>query len=126
MAKVDFLKKRAGEFFSNAKYLIKKEMYSLAAFNLEQAAQLYLKYYLFLELRDFPRTHNLEELLEDVGKAYQKEKEIEKVKKENLHLIADLNQAYITSRYLPAEFTKQQVENMKKFVENLINFLKGL
>jgi len=30
------------------------------------------------------------------------------------------------SRYLPAEFTLKQIEQMKEFVENLIEFLKSL
>jgi HEPN domain-containing protein len=35
-------------------------------------------------------------------------------------------QLYLKSRYLPAEFFKSQLENMEKFVESLINFLKKL
>jgi HEPN domain-containing protein len=48
------------------------------AFDLEQAVQLYLKYTLALKLRNFPPTHSLKELLKAVGKAYKKEKEVEK------------------------------------------------
>ena len=44
----------------------------------------------------------------------------------NLHLISDLEQAYLTSRYLPAEFTKKQVEDMEKFVNEMIKFLQKL
>jgi HEPN domain-containing protein len=124
--KVDFLKKRAESFLRNAKDLIRKEEYHLAAFNLEQSAQLYLKYYLYIKLKDFPKIHSLDELLVDLGKTYKKEREIEKLKKDNIHLIADLDQAYITARYLPVEFSKTQVEQMRKFVENLIKFLRKL
>jgi HEPN domain-containing protein len=46
------------------------------------------------------------------------------MKEENINLISDLEQSYITSRYLPAEFTKRQVENMRDWVEKLIQFLK--
>lgn len=122
----DFLKKRAESFLSNAKDLIKKGEYSLAAFNLEQTCQLYLKYYLFLKLKDFPKTHSLTQLLRELGKSCQKEKKIEKLITESINAIADLEQAYITSRYLPVEFYKIQVENMKKFVEDLIKFLRNL
>ena len=65
-------------------------------------------------------------MIEGIGKAYKKEKEVENFKKENYALIADLAQAYITSRYLPAEFNPRQTKTMKNFVEKLINFLKGL
>lgn len=122
----DFLKKRADEFLKTADYHIREKMYPLAAFDLEQALQLYLKYYLFLRIKDYPKVHSLRELLTDLGKAYQRVPEVEKIKEENVHLIADLDQAYITARYLPAEFTKTQVENMKNWVEDFIRFLKTL
>jgi HEPN domain-containing protein len=101
-------------------------MYHLVAFDLEQAIQLYLKYALALKLRSFPPAHSLKELLTAVGKAYKKEKEVEKIVNENIHLIADLEQAYITSRYLPAEFTKKQVEELEEFSRSLIKWLKKL
>ena len=126
MVKVEFLKERAESFLENAKDLLKKEDYPLAAFNLDQAAQLYLKYYLFLKLKRYPKIHLLGELLKGIGRAYKKEEEVKDLIKENANIISDLNQAYFTSRYLPAEFFKHQLENMLKFVEELIGFLKKL
>jgi len=126
MAKIDFLKKRAGEFFENAKDLIRKEKYPLAAFNLQQSVQLYLKYYLFLKLKKYPKIHLIGELLKGIGKTYKKEKEVEKIIEKNANVISDLDQAYLTARYLPAEFFKPQLENMLNFVEELITFLKRL
>lgn len=87
MAKIDFLKERAEDFLSNAKDLIKKGVYPLAAFNLEQSLQLYLKYYLYLKLKKYPKTHFLGELLRGIGKAYKKEKEIEKIIEKMLILL---------------------------------------
>jgi HEPN domain-containing protein len=101
-------------------------MYHLVAFDLEQAVQLYLKYTLALKLRNFPPTHSLKELLTAIGKAYKKEKEVKKIINENIHLIAELGQVYITSRYLPAEFTKKQIEELEKFSRELIEWLKKL
>ena len=126
MAKVDFLKKRAESFLKNARDLIQKEDYPLAAFNLQQTAQLHLKYYLFLKLKRYPKIHLLGELLKGIGKTYKKEKEVNKIIDENSNIISDLNQAYFTARYLPAEFFKSQLENMLKFVEELVSFLKKL
>lgn len=124
--KTDFLKKRAKDFLENAHNLIKKGKYSLGAFNLEQAVQLFLKHYLFVRLKDFPKTHSLTQLLKDVGKAYEKEKEMEKLIDENINFIADLEEAHITFRYLPTEFYKAQVEKMEEFVKSLIEFLNNL
>jgi HEPN domain-containing protein len=79
-----------------------------------------------LKLRNFLPTHSLNELLKAVGQAYKKEKEVEKIVDENIYLIADLEEVYITSRYLPAEFTKNQVEELEKFSRDLIEWLKKL
>jgi HEPN domain-containing protein len=126
MAKIDFLKKRADEFSDLAKWAFKEKYYNLAAFNLEQASQLYLKYYFGLRARKYPKTHSLEELLEGIGKIYEREKEVKKLLEENASVIGDLEQAYLTSRYLPVEFSKKRIENMFEFFEKLIDFLKKL
>lgn len=55
MGKIDFLKERAEDFLANAKELIEKGVYPLAAFNLEQSLQLYLKYYLYLKLKNIQK-----------------------------------------------------------------------
>jgi len=123
---VKFLKKRAEDFLKTAGYHLKEEMYHLVAFDLEQALQLYLKYFLSLKLKKFPPTHSLKELLDATGKAYHKGKEIRKLIDQNLHLIADLEQAYITSRYLSAEFSKNQVKELEEFVKKVIKFLQNL
>jgi HEPN domain-containing protein len=126
MAKVGFLKERAEEFLKMAKFAFKEGNFNIAAFNLEQACQLYLKYYLFLKLRRYPKTHSLEELLKGIGKAYKKEKEVKKILAEKTSVIGDLEQAYLTSRYLPVEFSKKRIENMLDFANELFNFLKNL
>lgn len=126
MAKADFLIKRAESFLRNAGDLLQKEEYSLAAFNFEQASQLYLKYYLFLKLKDFPKTHSLSELLLDIGDVYSQQGAVKGLREKNASVIGDLEQAYISSRYLPVEFYLPQVKEMGKFVSLLINFLENL
>ncbi len=127
MAKAEFLIERAEAFLEDAKYDISRKKWFLAAFHLEQACQLYLKYYLFKKLGDFPKIHSLAELLRELEKIYPKNKKrIEKMRKDKASVIGDLDQAYITSRYLPVEFNQFQVENMLAFTEELIKFLKKL
>jgi len=126
MAKASFLKEKAEAFLENAKYNISKKQWFLAAFHLEQVCQLYLKYYLFLKLRRYPKTHSLRNLLEGIGEVYNKKKDIKKIIKENANIISDLEQAYITSRYLPVEFFEEQVKNMERFTKKVIKFLKNL
>ena len=122
----DYLKERAEKFLENAKELFNKEEYDLSAFNLEQACQLFLKYYIFLKIGDFPKTHYLKRLIRDLGKVYGKEDEIEKLIEENISVVSNLEDAYIGARYLPYIFEKKQVENMMEFVEKLLEFLKKL
>ena len=127
MPKGEFLIKKAKGFLEDAKYDIKTQKWFLAAFHLEQCCQLYLKYFIFKKLGDFPKIHSLNELLEELKKVYpKKKKQIEKIQKEEAGVIGDLNQAYITSRYLPIEFNKFQVEKMLEFTQKLIKFLKKL
>jgi HEPN domain-containing protein len=126
MAKADFLKEKAEDFFDDAQYDVSKQKWFLAAFHLEQACQLYLKYYLFLRIADFPKTHSLRDLLADIGQAYNQKEKIKKIVESNAQIIADLEEAYITSRYLPVEFNESQVKLMEKFIKGLIKFLKRL
>jgi HEPN domain-containing protein len=126
MAKAEFLKQKAEAFFESACEQIQKKRYFLAAFSFEQAGQLYLKYCLFLKLKDFPKIHEIDGLLKEIGKAYEKKKKVEEFLKENASVIGDLNQAYITARYLPVDFSAYQVEEMREFIKRLVNFLKKL
>lgn len=123
--KAEFLKKRAEEFLSGANHHLSRENWELAAFNLEQSCQLFLKYSLFKELGDYPKVHSLSELLRELGKVYpQKKAAIEKIRREKASVIGDLDQAYITSRYLPVKFNQFQTRNMLQFTKSLIQFLK--
>jgi len=122
----DFLKKRALRFFENAKYLFQQEIYDLAAFNLHQAVELYIKHKLFLLLGDYPRTHSIKKLLREVGKASGKLEAIEKFVEEHIDRISNLENAYITSRYIPGEFIKKEVENMIKLVSDIFKLVDSL
>jgi len=124
--KADFLKNKAQIFFESGSEQIPKKRYFLAAFSFEQAAQLYLKYCLFIKLKDFPKIHEINELLKEISKVYNKKKQVESFLKENASVIGDLQQAYITSRYLPVDFNQYQVEKMRSFIKRLRIFLKKL
>jgi len=124
--KTGFLKQRADDFLETAKEGILAKRYNLAAFNFEQATQLYLKHCLFVTLKDFPKIHELDKLLAGVGRAFGKHNEVDKFFKENVSVIGDLSQSYLTARYLPVNFNLYQVQEMEKFVERLLVFLKEI
>lgn len=60
MPKTDFLKKKAKAFLEDGRYDISRKEWFLAAFHLEQTAQLYLKYSLFRKLGDYPKVYSIE------------------------------------------------------------------
>jgi HEPN domain-containing protein len=121
--KGEFLKERAEKFLRNAKNLLKDGDFDLAAFNFEQAAQLFLKYYLFISVGSYPFSHSIEELLLETLKIHPRKEEIESILENQKEILKDLEEAYISSRYLPSSFLKNQVEKMDQFVENLKEIL---
>ena len=121
----EILKQRAEKFYNYAIKAFENNDFEIAAFNLEQSAQLYLKYTLSILLGDFPKTHQLRKLIDDIIKVTQN-KELKELLEKSHNIIADLEAAYITSRYLPASFYKKQVENIIDFVNQLKSSLEKL
>uniref|UniRef100_A0A7J3Z846 HEPN domain-containing protein n=1 Tax=Ignisphaera aggregans TaxID=334771 RepID=A0A7J3Z846_9CREN len=112
---IEVLRKRAEGFLRNALRLIDEGEADLAIFNLEQYCQLMLKYKLLIVKGSYPRTHSLRKLIKELGELDPRILVlINDVK--NLHYIARLEEAYITSRYLPYEYTVEEVRDLAKFV----------
>jgi HEPN domain-containing protein len=118
MKEEEFLKERAEKFLKEAEDDIKKGFFDLAAFHLEQALQLKLKYFLAKKIGYFSKTHLLSELIKEVGKI---NKEVKKIAEKNKRSIEELEIAYTASRYLPIRYSKEKVEELlivvKKFFE---------
>ena len=123
---IEFLKERAIKFLENSKYLQKKKVYDLAAFNLEQFCQLYVKYKLFLKIGDYPRTHSLKRLFNELKKVFADKKRWNNFIERHIETISNLENAYLTSRYLPMEFEKIEVEKMLKFSEEFKKFMEKI
>jgi len=119
----NFLKDKAERFLENAYELFKKEQYDLCAFNVEQAIQLFLKYKLWEELGDFEKTHQISKLLKDLEEISKEPQKITSLIEKYKEVIADLEVAYIESRYLPVRFFKEQTKKMLDFAEKLREFL---
>ncbi|MEM5791031.1 MAG: HEPN domain-containing protein [Candidatus Aenigmatarchaeota archaeon] len=122
----ELLKRRALDFLNNAKELFRKKIFDISSFNIEQFCQLYLKYKLFKKVGEFPKTHSIRDLLVELGKVSKKKNEIEKFLKSNISVIKNLENAYITSRYIPIEFEELEVEEMLKFARNFRKFVEKL
>lgn len=111
----EILRERAVHFLENAKELIEKGVYDLAAFNLEQYCRLMLKYMLLVETGTYPRTHSITRLLEILSSVKPGLRVL--LEDENSYLmITKLEDAYIGARYLPRRYAEKEVRAMYRFV----------
>ncbi len=112
----EFLKRNADEFLKNAKYLLNQGIYNLAAFNVEQAVQLLLKYLLAKKLGEFPKTHSIKRPIVEASSFCPK---LAETLEEHVNVIGEIEVAYVTSRYYPMEFLESEVRNMLSVAEKI-------
>lgn len=84
-----------------------------------------MKYKLAEISGDYPKTHSIKRLLKELAKLTSTEKKIADFVEENIDRISNLENAYIT-RYIPVEFERKEVENMKEMAEKLRIFIDNL
>ena len=118
------LLERSRRFCETASMQIEREFYDLAAFSLEQGLQLYLKACLLRLGIDYPRTHSLRRLLELIYKITQSEAIKDLLHKFSVELGA-LEDAYIASRYVPRSYSLEELERLKKVVEEAMAVVRG-
>jgi HEPN domain-containing protein len=87
-------------------------------FNLEQSLQLFLKAKNLSKGIQFPKTHEIEKLIEFLSKIEKEIKLNEKEKK----VLKNLEQAYISSRYLPFSFSEEDVRDAIELVKKIRDF----
>jgi HEPN domain-containing protein len=121
---VNRLLDRSRKFKDASEFHLSRGDYDLAVFNVEQSLQLFLKAKLLEFGVDFPRVHSLRKLFlllgqvldkVDVFKAFENDRSIE---------FASLEDAYITSRYFPRDFSKGEAERLLKFLEEVTEFVR--
>ena len=119
------LLKRSKDFLETAEYQTSKGFYDLAAFSLEQAMQLFLKARLSAEGVEYPRTHSVRTLLEMLSELVPESKKstAKSILEHYLLELGMLEDAYITSRYLMREFTKQEAEKLTKAVKEIMRIV---
>lgn len=120
---IEKLLERSKKFKDAAEFHFSRGDYDLAAFNIEQSLQLFLKAKLLQKGVEFPKTYTLRKLFLLLGEILKKFEEFKKFENERSLEFASLEDAYITARYFPRDFEKEEVEKLKNFlkeVENLI------
>lgn len=115
LEEVELLRRRAEGFLRNAEHLISVGEWDLAIFSLEQYCQLILKYKLLLKTGSYPRTHSLRKLIRELAEF---DKRILALVEDeaNLHYVARLEEAYISSRYMPYDYEEREVKSIYHFV----------
>ena len=87
--------------------------------------QLFIKAKLFELLGEYPKTHDLIFLLEELKRVWkEKEREIDEFINKNKVRLSRLIDIYITSRYHARDFYAEEVEDMLKFLNELKKILE--
>lgn len=113
---MSFLKDKAEKFLVIAQVSFDRGMYDIVLFSVEQYIKLYIKYLIYLRSSDYPKTQDLIKLFNYLEELYEK-KCIEDYLRENIDLISLLQQACISSRYMPIKYTKDQAERIFALVQ---------
>ncbi len=119
----EFLRERAEKFLEVGKRLLNEGVLDLAAFHFHQASELILKYALFRKTGDYPRTHSIRRLLSLLSKVTG-DNTIMEFLRENISELSNLENAYMTSRYLPAEFYREEVNAMMKVALSIFELVR--
>jgi HEPN domain-containing protein len=122
----EHLLKRSKEFLETAEYQMSRGLHGIAVFSLEQALQLFLKSKMLTAGADYPRTHGVRTLLEILSdvESDEKKRSIKHMLSDYLFELGMLEDAYITSRYVMREFTREEAQRLTKTVKEVMNNVK--
>jgi len=115
-------KRRAEEAFDSVQLMMERGYYDWAIVMLEQALQLLVKYYLAKTVGYFSKTHNLRKLLEEAGSLDERFSEFYKKHMDAIEVISD---AYISGRYLPRRYTKEEIEGKLDLYRELLEIVES-
>jgi len=118
------LLERSKKFKDAAEFHFSRGDFDLAVFNLEQSLQLFLKGMLLKKGIEFPKAHTLRKLFSLLGEGLKNSKEFKEFIAKNSLEFASLEDAYITARYFLRDFEKEESERLKKFAEEVENFVR--
>lgn len=122
---VEVLKKRSSMFLELSKHALSQGFYDLACFLAEQSLQLFLKSLLLELIGDYPRTHSVRQLMNELSRVLKSRELDELVAASRVRLLA-LEDAYLLSRYYVRGYEKEDAEDMVKLVEELLSKIKKI
>ena len=89
-------------------------------FGLEQYCQLILKYKLLIKTGTYPRAHSITYLLKLLSSISQEVNTLLE-NDENSIILTKIEDAYISSRYLPRRYDEREVKVVLRFVKEVFN-----
>jgi len=123
---VDVLKTRALQFLELARHALERGFPELVLFNVEQFAQLYVKYLIYRRAGDFPKTHYLRDLFDRLLDVYGDVCGLGDFIKRWKRFMAVLEVAYTVARYLLYRARREDVDDAMAFVEEALGVFKCL
>lgn len=123
---VSLLRDRSLRMLGSAKRSLLGGDYDIAAFMADQAVKLYLKSVILELTGEMPRVHAVRQLFHGLKVVLDRSVEVDRFVRENRSLLIRLEDAYISSRYIPREYEKDKAEELVKFAEEAIEFVKSL
>ncbi len=123
---VDLLRNRSLRMLSSARRSLLDRDYDITAFMADQAIQLYLKSVILELTGEVPRVHAVRQLMYALKELLGKSNLFDDFVKENRSLLIRLEESYISSRYLPREYEREEAEELINFSEKVIEFVKSV
>lgn len=123
---INLIRDRSLRMLASASRSLLNGDHDIAAFMADQAVQLYLKSVILELTGEVPRVHAVRQLFNGLKAVLGKSDEVDRFVRANRSLLIRLEDAYISSRYIPREYEKDEVEELVKFAEEAIKFVKSL
>ncbi|MCD6244798.1 MAG: HEPN domain-containing protein [Candidatus Korarchaeota archaeon] len=116
---IRLLRRRSKAFLERAIDSLNSGDYDIASFLSEQAVQLYLKSLLLEKLGDYPRTHSISTLLSIIKEIPSCDRLMELLERSRTE-IRLMEDAYIASRYLAREYTREEAEVLVNLAKEVL------
>ena len=117
---VKMLRKRAQDFLTDAYIDLNEGRYEIAAFHVEQFLRLFLKSAILEFGVQFPKTHSIRKLLKILSKLKKDSKLLALSRKREAK---ELEEIYLSSRYLPFQISKSDVKRYLNFANEVKKLL---
>ncbi|MEM1579837.1 MAG: HEPN domain-containing protein [Nitrososphaerota archaeon] len=125
-SEVSLVRDRALRMLKSGRRSLLEGDYDIAAFMADQAVQLYIKSVIFELTGELPRVHVVRQLINILRDLLGDPDVFDGFVRENRSLLIRLEEAYITSRYMPRKYDREEAEELLDFAEKVIEFVKSI